>query len=254
MYTQADFVERFRALEDYELLDKLATSELTEEARAALRAVLHERGVPETQLPALLVQAKKDRYRRSGVTNDCDRCGKSCGASAVGNGAQTFCSTACRRLTELMEAAAEFDDDDVHRHALVLQRGACPGCLRQGTPIEVRRSYHVWSAIFLTRWGTSQKVRCRRCGIRNNLTDAAFSATLGWWGFPFGLLMTPVQILRNLGEMLISDRPRPPSRELLELARLDLGQQVLQGQGVGGAFRPGAALDDAALALPDSSR
>ncbi|SFK97047.1 hypothetical protein SAMN04487938_2714 [Lysobacter sp. cf310] len=230
MYTHADFVERFRALEDYELLDRLATSQLTDEARAALQTVLRERGVSAHELPALVLQAKKDRYRRTGVTNDCDRCGKSCGVATVHDGGQTFCGPACREHMRIMEAAADYDDDAVHRHAQTLQHGPCPHCQRQGSPIEVRRSYHVWSALFITRWGTTSKVRCRACGIRANLLDAGYSATLGWWGFPFGLLMTPVQILRNLGEMVMRDRARPPSPELLEFARADLGLQALRRQ------------------------
>lgn len=230
MYTQADFVERFRALENYELLDRLATSQLTDEARAALRIVLQERGVSETELPALVVQAKKDRFRRTGVTNDCDHCGKSSGIAPVHDGEQTFCSIGCRDHMRIMEAAADFDDDAIHRHAQALQHGPCPQCRRQGSPVEVRRSYHVWSALFITRWGTTSKPGCRACGIRANLLDAGYSAALGWWGFPFGLLMTPVQILRNLGEALMRDRARPPSPELLDLARADLGLKALRRQ------------------------
>jgi hypothetical protein len=41
-----------------------------------------------------------------------------------------------------------------------------------------------------------------------------FCLLLGWWGFPFGLILTPVQIIRNLWAIFCGPDPRYPSKAL----------------------------------------
>jgi len=50
MYSRDEFIERFNGMETALLLHRLATSELTDEARDAIHHVLHERGVPTEPL------------------------------------------------------------------------------------------------------------------------------------------------------------------------------------------------------------
>ena len=50
------------------------------------------------------------------------------------------------------------------------------------------------------------------------------SLFLGAWGIPWGLLMTPTQILRNVAGLAMPPAPEQPSRELLEQMRLFLAE------------------------------
>jgi hypothetical protein len=50
MYSREEFIGRFKDMETALLLHRLATSELTDEARDAIYHVLHERGVPTEPL------------------------------------------------------------------------------------------------------------------------------------------------------------------------------------------------------------
>jgi hypothetical protein len=49
----------------------------------------------------------------------------------------------------------------------------------------------------------------------------------GWWGFPWGLLMTPVQITRNAWKLATPPNPAEPSPRLVQDARLQLAARAL---------------------------
>jgi hypothetical protein len=50
---------------------------------------------------------------------------------------------------------------------------------------------------------------------------------LGWWGFPFGVIFTPVQIVRNVIGLCRSPDPMQPSGQLENMIKLDLGTQMV---------------------------
>jgi hypothetical protein len=54
------------------------------------------------------------------------------------------------------------------------------------------------------------------------------SALVGWWGVPFGLVITPVQIIRNLLGLLSSGPSLEPSAELEKRVRLAIAAQLVE--------------------------
>ncbi len=54
-----------------------------------------------------------------------------------------------------------------------------------------------------------------------------FSLLAGWWGAPFGLVLTPVQLVRNAIALMQSGKR--PSADFERLMRLELARQVTQG-------------------------
>ena len=84
-----------------------------------------------------------------------------------------------------------------------LWQGQCPKCHGPG-PVDLYKSFRVHSLVFMTQWKTLPQIACRSCGRKAQLTDALYSLALGWWGFPWGLLMTPVQIGRNIAGALLT--------------------------------------------------
>ena len=77
----------------------------------------------------------------------------------------------------------------------------------------------------MTRWSTHPVLGCRSCGIKSQLLGLVFSLVLGWWGFPWGLLMTPVQVLRNLFALLRPDNGTP-SEALDRVVRIRLASEL----------------------------
>jgi len=88
-------------------------------------------------------------------------------------------------------------------------------------------SYRVWSALIITHWESRTQVSCRSCGRKAQLGDALFSLVLGWWGFPWGLIFTPVQIARNIGAALSHSSDAGPSPKLENAVRVMLGSQAV---------------------------
>jgi hypothetical protein len=61
---------------------------------------------------------------------------------------------------------------------------------------------------------------------QSQLGNLAFSAGLGWWGFPWGFLFTPVQIVRNIKAMVSPPDPAEPSAKLIQVARVQLASRA----------------------------
>ena len=88
--------------------------------------------------------------------------------------------------------------------------------------MDIRYSYRVWSVAILTFSKTHKVVACRPCGHKAQIRSMWFSLGLGWWGIPFGLILTPIQVIRNVIAMLRADR-LGPSKELVQSAAVELG-------------------------------
>jgi hypothetical protein len=87
-------------------------------------------------------------------------------------------------------------------------------------------SYRVWSALVITNWNNTQQISCRGCAVKNQLGSILYCFLLGWWGFPWGFVMTPVQIFRNLGAAMSSTDPLRPSDKLQRLVRVNIANQL----------------------------
>ncbi|MCP4377494.1 MAG: hypothetical protein GY794_15125 [bacterium] len=233
MYSRQDFVERFRETDTEELFGRIVTGDVTDEARDAIHIVLMERGIAEKEISTLASRAEKAQYRRTSPTNECDFCGQSVRFSTVEDEGQKFCSDDCLRNARLMEASVDIPEQEILKRAAEIQDGPCPACGGGGSRIEWRKSYWVWSALFFTRWGTSAKFCCKKCGIQANLLSIGSCLMLGWWGFPFGLLLTPIQIIANTAAIFRRfDKSKHPE-DVMQAARLQLAV-VLHEQQVSG--------------------
>jgi hypothetical protein len=143
------------------------------------------------------------------------------------DGEQRFCNAECQQKGRVAAAAQEIPDALVAEHVWKVHQGLCSRCGGSG-PIDVHTSYRVWSALYVTSWSSRPNVVCRRCGSRARLGDAVFSLALGWWGFPWGLLMTPVQVFRNVAGLLNSTDPTTPSPQLSHILRLQIAASALE--------------------------
>ncbi len=137
-----------------------------------------------------------------------------------------FCNDTCLAKGRHLAVASQVPDDLVAQLAAKLHAGPCPKCQGAG-PIDVHKAHSVWSALVLTSWKTQPYVVCKRCGTRAQLLALLSSTLFGWWGVPWGLLVTPMQIVRNVAALRRSPDPLRPSEDLLRLARLHLASQLV---------------------------
>ena len=60
---------------------------------------------------------------------------------------------------------------------------------------------------------------CRPCAVKIQAGNLVFSSLLGWWGFPHGPPITPVQVVRNLIAIVAPPDPSHPSPKLVQVAQ-----------------------------------
>ena len=140
------------------------------------------------------------------------------------DGSLRFCNDKCLVANRLIQASQQIPESTVQALVQTLHGGTCPKCHGSG-PVDVFKSYRVWSAFVITSWKNIPQVSCRRCGTKSQLQSLGFSLLFGWWGLPWGLVMTPVQVGRNLVGLLRSHDPYHPSPDLERIARIQLVTQ-----------------------------
>ena len=157
----------------------------------------------------------------------CDYCGSTIIVGGVRQGEQRFCNQKCPQSGTLVALSGRIDPVEIQNAITRIHQGTCPKCGGAG-PVDVSTSYKVWSALILTSWSSSPEISCRSCGRKKQVEGALISLVAGW-GFPWGLILTPVQIVRNLIGMSRSYDPYRPSPQLESAVRLMLASQIAQG-------------------------
>jgi hypothetical protein len=240
MYPKQFFIEQFSDIDTEDLLVKLSSDELVDNAKAAIRDILAARGTPVTEITRLSKEAHKAQYRATSGTTACDYCGASARQKPVLDEGQRFCSKTCLHRARLSEAAVDITEQDVELAAMTMRSGACPICGDRSTPVEVRYRYTAISYIVFTRYKTMSQCCCLTCARKENRKAMLITFFLGWWGFPWGLLFTPTAIFSNLMAMFEMRSADEPSEALLKEAKYQLAYAALkkseQLKNLGGAI------------------
>lgn len=122
-----------------------------------------------------------------------------------------YCNDRCQQAGHLLLIAQRIPQATLDELTANVHQGECPRCRGRG-PVDVHKAHKVWSALLLTSWSSAPEISCKSCAVKRQIGASFFSGTLGWWGFPWGLIMTPFQIIRNGVEMFggpDSSKPSP---------------------------------------------
>ena len=140
-----------------------------------------------------------------------------------------YCNAKCQQAGNLVALSGQVPRQELERMMEELYRANCPRCGGPG-PIDVHKAHQVWSALLLTSWSSKPELSCKSCATKRQLGAMAFSGVLGWWGFPWGLVLTPVQLVRNVGEMAGGPKPGVPSPLLQKFVRIQAGARLVQSR------------------------
>ncbi len=157
----------------------------------------------------------------------CDYCGTSILFGGVRYQNYRFCNASCQQNGYALIATHQIPVEVLEEQVRAVHQGACPCCSGR-EPVDVHTSHRVWSAFVLTSWVSRPRICCSKCGRTEKIKDALFSLFLGWWGFPWGLIVTPIQILRNLAGLLNQPDPSTPSHKLRRLIQIHIGRGMMQ--------------------------
>lgn len=144
-------------------------------------------------------------------------------------GEARFCNAQCEQRGVLASVASQLPSHQVDPFVRMVHLGNCPKCKGAG-PVDVHVSYRVWSALVMTSWSSRPTVCCKRCGVKKRLGDTAFSLLLGWWGIPWGILITPLQMGRNAFGLFRMPEPSSPSPALERMLRLQMAAEQVEGR------------------------
>jgi hypothetical protein len=120
------------------------------------------------------------------------------------------------RIAHDLTVANQETADYIQEQVLATHQSHCPRCSGPG-PVDIHTAHWVWSIIFLTQWKSQPQLSCRSCGRSEQIKAILTSAVVGWWGFPWGLLITPVQIIKNFSEISGGPKDTEPSKALYVL-------------------------------------
>jgi hypothetical protein len=163
----------------------------------------------------------------------CDYCNKKFGLFGVHENGCSFCSANCRdRARQLLKSLDHLAPQQIQSHIDHARAGPCTGCGGPG-PVDLHHSYRVYSVVVLTSWSTRNHFVCRSCARKEQLKSLGFSALVGWWGIPFGLVVTPVQIIRNIAALAGG----PDAQRLQNIVKLNLARQITARAGAGEAIQ-----------------
>jgi hypothetical protein len=153
------------------------------------------------------------------------------------DGDQRFCNEKCKQNAYVVRMSRLVPAETLEREVETIYRGNCPKCNLPG-PVDIHKYYEVLSFLVMTRWTTKQQLSCHSCGRKRQLGAIALCFVGGWWGFPFGLVLTPVQITRNIIAMCSQPPASQPSASLRQLIQVNLGQRIARNQPLTGAPPP----------------
>lgn len=146
-----------------------------------------------------------------------------------------FCNEHCQEMGFLIQVADRVPKEMLDEYVTATHQGRCPKCCGAG-PVDVHTSHWIWSALLFTSWKSKPEVCCRTCGIKSKLAGIFVSGLVGWWGFPWGMIGTPIQLGRNFAGIFTGPKASTASPELENIVRLELAAKLIhtsrQEQGV----------------------
>lgn len=158
----------------------------------------------------------------------CDHCGTMILFGGIREGDRRYCGQPCHEQGLLVDLTArQVSLDELDETLREIHEGECPKCGGPG-PVDVHVSHTVWSLVIITSWRSRNLICCQSCGTKSKISAAFSSALLGWWGFPWGFVMTPIQIIRNIASLSSNPDPNEPSSKLEKIVRLSLANSLLE--------------------------
>lgn len=130
----------------------------------------------------------------------CPTCGVSVLFGGVKDGDKKYCSKNCYEADEINRLSKQIPEEAVVTLIDKIRNAPCPKCDGPG-PIDVHRSYSIYSIILFTSYETNEHIVCLKCAKKKQLVNLLSSSLFGWWGVPFGIVVTPIQIVKNIIEL-----------------------------------------------------
>lgn len=147
-----------------------------------------------------------------------------CGSTIILGGAKEgdlrFCNESCHTNGIAQIGVNEISDEEVLPLALSIFHGKCPICHKHNGNVEMHKIYKIYSFILLTQWKTKPFLSCIGCGKIEQAKALVSNLLFGWWGVPWGILGTPVVIVKNVKVLISSPiHNTEPSQDMIDFVK-----------------------------------
>jgi hypothetical protein len=164
------------------------------------------------------------------MTN-CEYCTKTILFGGIKNGQFIFCSKSCEIMAQGLIESYNLPEQLIQPEMDKIHQSSCPKCSGKG-PVDIHYYNSIWSAIYVTRWATKNIVACRKCGLKKQIYSTVFSFLFGWWGFPWGVIFTPIQIGKNIKLIVFPFSTLRPSNQFEKILRLLIVERLRKEKGL----------------------
>lgn len=145
-------------------------------------------------------------------------------------GTDQYCNNNCLSRGPIIHVSRAVPDHLVRSEAEKIFTSPCPVCRKSHGPTDLHYSHTIWSALVLTSWNSQARFSCKPCSLKKQSLATAQSLVLGWWGFPWGILGTPVTVVRNFIAMGSKIGATAPSKDLFAQTRVLIAAQHIENE------------------------
>jgi len=167
------------------------------------------------------------------MLNRCDGCAQIILTGGTKVGDLRFCTPKCASnavdLIDIDQHSLTLPEKFLEAQVLQVFEGPCPRCGITGG-VDLYEAHWVWSILVMTQWKTTGGLSCQGCATKARIYALLVSSTCGWWGFPWGIFMTPLQILRNLAALMEFSRTEPSTKLVQHIRRMLAAQDLRERQ------------------------
>jgi len=137
-------------------------------------------------------------------------------------GEHRYCNEQCAAIGPIHQVARTIPEEHTRLEAMKIHRSTCPTCKQGNGPVDLHYAHTIVSFLLATQWRSKAMLCCKRCAAKTQAIALLQSAVAGWWGFPWGILGTPITLLRNMIGLAGKTGKSGPSRDLLRHVRSTL--------------------------------
>jgi len=156
------------------------------------------------------------------MQNRCVFCNSLINSGVEDENKYKFCDSTCLYNYKVISTSNLISDDIVEENTKQIHQGHCPICKKQRGSIDVHYSHSIYSLLLYSSWNSKTQISCRFCGLKSQIISSITSFLFGWWGFPWGMIYTPIQLIKNLDGIFLPSESTKPSIQLRNQIKLRL--------------------------------
>lgn len=91
----------------------------------------------------------------------------------------------------------ELTEAELNQLVTAVKKTACPICEQSFSPLQAAEIQKIRSILLVTNYSSTPMITCENCISKEKNKQLILNFLLGWWGFPWGLIRTPIALVKH---------------------------------------------------------